>query len=317
VRPVSQRFLNFARTTFGGDRVEKGSVWDTVQRINDYLVHSGGFNYTRSPKALPEGMEVTEAFCMKTQEGYCRAFASAMAVLCRLNGIPSRVVTGYSPGLYSIADNAYVYKASDAHAWVEVYFDGYGWIMFDPTPTSRNRFDRPPATQFIAGAIDFLQELFVIDPSATQKTMLDALVRLWHWAQDNARPVSIGVGMALAGIIGIILIQRRLRRRRPGKRFDPENSIVVAYLRTQGLLRQLGFISETGDTARQLFDAAGQRFPWLVEPLGGLLPLYERAAYGGIAPLPAEAERANELLSQVDTLVHQELAERKRARRRR
>jgi hypothetical protein len=240
-----------------------------------------------------------------------------MAVLCRLNGIPSRVVTGYSPGLYSIADNAYVYKASDAHAWVEVYFDGYGWIMFDPTPTSRNRFDRPPATQFIAGAIDFLQELFVIDPSATQKTMLDALVRLWHWAQDNARPVSIGVGMALAGIIGIILIQRRLRRRRPGKRFDPENSIVVAYLRTQGLLRQLGFISETGDTARQLFDAAGQRFPWLVEPLGGLLPLYERAAYGGIAPLPAEAERANELLSQVDTLVHQELAERKRARRRR
>jgi hypothetical protein len=320
VRPISQRFVNFARTNFSAEKVVNGkkvfpSIWDKVQRINDYLVNTGGFNYDRKHQDPPEGMEVTEAFCFKTQQGYCRQFASAMAVLCRLNNIPARVVSGYSPGTYSLAENAYIYHQSNAHAWVEVYFDGYGWVMLDPTPTSRNRLDSPPASQLLASAVDFLQELFVIDPAATQKTMLEALLRVWKMAKDNALPVSVGAFLVVGGSLGIWLIRRRLARRRSGRRIAPENSVVVAYLRAQGLLNQLGFVSETGDTARQLFSAAQERFPWLADPLRGLLPLYERAAYSAAAPDRHEAERAAEYLLQVDALVKEELQARKREKR--
>jgi hypothetical protein len=321
VRPISQRLVNFARTKFGDAAIRGGqqsslSIWDKVERINDYLVSSGGFTYSRGAKQVPAGEEVTENFCFKSQSGYCREFASAMAVLCRINGIPARVVTGYSPGTYSLADNAYVYLNSNAHAWVEVYFDGYGWIMFDPTPTSRASLSRPAASRFLSDAVDFLQELFVIDPAATQKTILAALGRLWQTARDNALPVSVGLALVLGGSLGIWFIRRRFSRRRKGPRLVPENSVVVAYLRTQGLLRQLGFILETGDTARQLFAAAEDRFPWLAEPLDGLLPLYEKAAYSSLPPPPDEAERATELLARVDELVRAELLARKRERRR-
>jgi uncharacterized membrane protein YccC len=134
-------------------------------------------------------------------------------------------------------------------------------------------------------------------------------------AKDNALPVSVGAFLVVGGSLGIWLIRRRLARRRSGRRIAPENSVVVAYLRAQGLLNQLGFVSETGDTARQLFSAAQERFPWLADPLRGLLPLYERAAYSAAAPDRHEAERAAEYLLQVDALVKEELQARKREKR--
>jgi protein-glutamine gamma-glutamyltransferase len=66
--------------------------------------------------------------------GHCEYFASAMTVMLRALGIPARYVNGFQTGEYNDVGGDFIVRASDAHSWVEVYFPGYGWLEFDPTP---------------------------------------------------------------------------------------------------------------------------------------------------------------------------------------
>lgn len=83
----------------------------------------------------PSGRDVVDYALFESQIGDCDYFASAMAVLLRLADIPSRVVVGFHPSSLDPAGEAFVYRESDAHAWVEAFFPGYGWIPFEPTPS--------------------------------------------------------------------------------------------------------------------------------------------------------------------------------------
>ena len=73
-------------------------------------------------------------FLFERKQGHCEYFASSMAVMLRSLGIPSRVVTGFHSDEFNDITESYVVRAKNAHAWVEAYFPGYGWQMFDPTP---------------------------------------------------------------------------------------------------------------------------------------------------------------------------------------
>ena len=72
-------------------------------------------------------------FLESTRRGYCQQFSFAMAVLARLLGIPSRVAYGYTAGTVE-ASGAWLVSTHDAHAWPELYFQGLGWLRFEPTP---------------------------------------------------------------------------------------------------------------------------------------------------------------------------------------
>jgi protein-glutamine gamma-glutamyltransferase len=73
-------------------------------------------------------------FLFESRAGHCEYFASAMAVMLRTLGIPTREVNGFLPGEYNDLAGDYIVRASDAHSWVEVYFPNVGWLTFDPTP---------------------------------------------------------------------------------------------------------------------------------------------------------------------------------------
>ena len=73
-------------------------------------------------------------FLFERKQGHCEYFASAMAVMLRTIGIPSRVVNGFRGGEFNPVTGSYIIRARDAHSWVEAYFPGQGWISFDPTP---------------------------------------------------------------------------------------------------------------------------------------------------------------------------------------
>jgi protein-glutamine gamma-glutamyltransferase len=73
-------------------------------------------------------------FLFERRAGHCEYFAAAMTVMLRDLGIPARYVGGFLPGEFNDLGGDYIVRASDAHAWVEAYFPGYGWITFDPTP---------------------------------------------------------------------------------------------------------------------------------------------------------------------------------------
>ena len=109
-------------------RVIEGAqtAWDRAVAIMDYL--RGNMRYTLKPDMPPRGRDFVSHFLLDTREGYCSYYASAMAVMGRMAGLPTRYVEGYlaRPGVE-------VLTGENAHAWCEVYFRGVGWIPFDAT----------------------------------------------------------------------------------------------------------------------------------------------------------------------------------------
>ncbi len=104
-----------------------------VQRVERYLSPSNGFRYDQNPPASAYSLE---SFLFSSKRGYCQQFAGAMALLLRMGGVPARVATGFTTGKYDSATHQYVVSDLDAHSWVEVWFPGWGWVRFDPTPPS-------------------------------------------------------------------------------------------------------------------------------------------------------------------------------------
>ncbi len=107
------------------------SNFDKVKNIESYFKY--GFTYTLNPMVLPSNDEFVDFFIFESKEGYCSSFATAMAVLVRSIGLPARYVEGYVMPAKTIDDNLYEVRNSNAHSWVEVYFEGVGWISFEPT----------------------------------------------------------------------------------------------------------------------------------------------------------------------------------------
>jgi len=92
------------------------------------------FKYTMTPGSVPEGQDFVDYFLFDSQQGYCTYFASAFVVMCRAVGLPARYVEGFSMPSETNAYGVYEVRNSNAHAWAEVYFEGFGWMSFDPTP---------------------------------------------------------------------------------------------------------------------------------------------------------------------------------------
>ena len=106
------------------------TTFDAVRGVERYLERN--MRYDERP---PERQFPLESFLFRDKIGYCQHFSGAMALLLRMSGIPTRVVSGFSPGVRD-AENRDEYRIRDldAHSWVEVYFAGIGWVTFDPTP---------------------------------------------------------------------------------------------------------------------------------------------------------------------------------------
>src|SRR5262249_2692810 len=82
-----------------------------------------------------EANKPLEDFLFQGRRGHCLYFATAMAVMLREVGVPSRVVSGFAGGTYNSFGRFYAVRGRDAHAWVEARVDGEGWRSFDPTPS--------------------------------------------------------------------------------------------------------------------------------------------------------------------------------------
>jgi hypothetical protein len=105
--------------------------WDKLMAIKKYLEK---YEYSLDIPPLPDNIDAVDDFLFVTKKGYCEQFASAFAVMARIIGIPSRFITGYSPGDLNPWTGMYEVKVKNAHAWVEVYLEPVGWIPIDPTP---------------------------------------------------------------------------------------------------------------------------------------------------------------------------------------
>ena len=114
--------------------------YDAVARLENWFVASGGFRYSNQPTVIQPALV---GFVTQTRAGYCQYFAGAMTLMLRYLGIPARVAVGFAGGTYSAKSQSWLVTDRDAHAWVEVWFKGYGWLPFDPTPPAPG-FSRHP-----------------------------------------------------------------------------------------------------------------------------------------------------------------------------
>jgi transglutaminase-like putative cysteine protease len=105
--------------------------YDFVAAVKRFL--SRGYTYDEHP---PAARYPLESFLFTHKVGYCQQFSGAMAMLLRMGGIPARVAAGFTSGGFQNESHTWQVSDTDAHAWVEAWFPRYGWVRFDPTPTS-------------------------------------------------------------------------------------------------------------------------------------------------------------------------------------
>jgi hypothetical protein len=128
-------------TEYGGDRelaeyAEQicwgvRGYWDRIEAVFDHL-KNGDYRYSLKPGIAPDGDQL-KYFLFETKKGYCSYYAFAFALLLRSLGVPCRVAAGFFMDPSTGAFDYYPVRADMAHAWVEVWYPGYGWIDYDPT----------------------------------------------------------------------------------------------------------------------------------------------------------------------------------------
>ena len=105
--------------------------YDMAVAFEEYLRQ---FPYDDQISAPPPGQDPIEYFLFELQRGYCDYYATSMVLMLRSQGVPARWVQGYATGEYDPEAGAYLVRDTIAHSWPEVYFTGYGWLRFEPTP---------------------------------------------------------------------------------------------------------------------------------------------------------------------------------------
>jgi transglutaminase-like putative cysteine protease len=153
---VTDVYLGYAPLQFGQTIqlareivTEAGATtpYDQARAIESWL--RANITYNESIPQPPTDRDPVEWVLFDIREGYCNYYASAMVVMLRSLGIPSRMAAGFAQGEWDTAENAYLVRERDAHTWVEVYFPGYGWVEFEPTAAQApiDRGDESPQFQ--------------------------------------------------------------------------------------------------------------------------------------------------------------------------
>jgi hypothetical protein len=211
-------------------------VYDVAARIESFL-RGGLFTYNTNP---PTGRFPLVAFLLDDRSGYCQQFSGAMTLMLRMDGIPARVAAGFTSGLRERGSNRYQVSAREAHAWVEVFFPGIGWVPFDPTP-------RAPLS--IAGAAADTQmtpperaaALHRLLPVAAGSASARALPR--SGKRGGSHDALLLAGAAALALLTFLCVWRILRSRRrvaADPRGDPELAELTRALPRMGVALEPG-----------------------------------------------------------------------------
>jgi Transglutaminase-like superfamily len=293
---ATMRRTAYARTWRLAKALRAGvqTPFEYILAVNTYLQQ--GFGYSERPTPPPAGRAPLDAFLFDTKDGYCQHFSGAMALLLRMGGIPARVATGFSPGGFSERRDAWIVRDTDAHSWVEAWFDQLGWVTYDPTPDptpARSQIaalEAPPApipsspSDTAAGGGEGnaargpngLRADLLLDPLRASEDSATAGagggIAWWTWAV-------LGVAVALL-VVWLVVALRRYRRRLT----LPPLERALAEL--ESAMRRAGRPLKTGTTLRQLEQRLGAS-----ADAAAYLRALSASRYGGTAVTPTPAQR--------------------------
>lgn len=279
---VTQRTLDRATSIVGSYDAE--NPFDIAIAIQQEVRSS--IRYSLNIEAPPPGQDVVDYVLFDSRIGYCEYHASAMAVLLRAAGVPSRIVVGYHGVALDPATQSYVYRESDAHAWVEAYFPGYGWIPFEPTPSEPvreygvTRQTQSPTPEATFAPSPTPEPTATAAAEASPTAVLPAIDQVAPPANNDGSWVDwlpiVGFGGVVLGIIGIWAYWTvSMRGLSPAA----------------GLLRRLatfgawiGVRADPSMTPRELAAEIGRAVPAARQPARYVADLYAAERYGGRQP---------------------------------
>jgi hypothetical protein len=241
--------------------------------------------YNEDIDAPPGDQDVVDYVLFESKEGYCEYYASAMAVLLRAEGIPSRVVGGYFPAPYDPNEGGHLYREKNAHLWVEVFFPGYGWIPFEPT-ANRERLDygdltapaqepalptpAPTPPPVVAEPTPPPVAEIPQQPPMTPPDILSDPARLAGW-----------VGLALAAVIAVAAVAAATAWFVGFRGLSPVSSLYARALRAGGWL---GVPPRASLTPHEYADRVGRVVPSAQGPARVVAELYTQERYAGRRP---------------------------------
>ena len=259
------------------------------------LFHQDEFYYTLAPPPLGENS--VDDFLFDTKRGFCGHYAAAFATLMRAAGIPARVVTGYQGGTYNPYAGYWIVRQSNAHAWVEIWLAGQGWLRVDPTSAvAASRVELGLETlaenRLAAGWRANLPSL------EDWRLRLDALGQLWRRrilrfdqlaqfallerlgiSEPNAQKVVITMAAGLALAFGWLMWQLR-REQRP----QPKDPVVIAYRRLCKKLAAAGLPRRLNEGAEDYAARVARARPDLGDTVRALCGCYSQLRYAAPAP---------------------------------
>ncbi|GAA0134555.1 hypothetical protein YSY43_13950 [Paenibacillus sp. YSY-4.3] len=270
--------------------------YDAAMAVAKYLKQH--YSYNLNSAIPPADEDFADRFLFVDRQGYCDHFSTAMVVLLRSGEIPARWVKGFTPGERSKEEpDSYTISYADAHAWVEVYFPGEGWVPFDPTPgydsvmsasTGMGAQLLPVWIQKIAGSAQRL-------PTAIKSILDHGFLTLWESLAKAPLIWTAGLLVVWPSVWLILWIGRNssvwrnlltLRRMiaRPRSRFPDQRLLLhVADRVWQQIYRVYGNKPE-GMTAREYVDFLSAQEKANLGKLEEFVREWEILYYGGLRP---------------------------------
>ena len=266
--------------------VDAGSEADAVAAVERWLAANTRYDLTVARE--PEGVDAIDHFLFETRRGFCEHIASAMAVLLRSVGIPTRIVVGFGPGHRNPFTGYWEVRQSDAHAWVEVWYPEAGWLTYDPTfgvPAAEPSFaSRFPITEAVAAVGNFVRRQVPQPVKAAVGGAARAVV-------GGVRGI-VGAGPAVlvvpALVTVVVVLARRGRRRRRAR--GPTDPAGRAYQELVAALAASGRLHEPGDTPREVLAAARWWDPERLAAAELVVATFERSRWAPPEDRPDKVE---------------------------
>ncbi|HEX7615973.1 MAG TPA: DUF3488 and transglutaminase-like domain-containing protein [Thermoanaerobaculia bacterium] len=262
----------------------------------------------------PRGPNAVEDFVVNRRKGHCQTFATAMALLLREVGIPTRFVTGFLGGELGAFGRYVLVRGQNVHAWVEVWCgEARGWVTFDPTPPAgQPGLERVPLAERlrqVTDGLEFFYDRFVLSFSqGDQAEILRRLREAAGGALSALRHAGGGVSpflrrvpaAALAAAALLMAVLALLGRRALGVSWETRGlaPASAAYRRLQKALHRLGAPLSPASVPAETLAAAEALGPAAARPAEAIVRAYVRESFGGLAPAPGEEDRLKALLGE-------------------
>jgi len=255
--------------------------YDRAEAIESFL--RTNYRYAPVVRPPPPGRDPIDFFLFDLKEDFCEYFAGAMVMMLREVGIPARLVEGFTSGTFDPNLGKYVVKQINAHAWVEAYFPGYGWIEFEPTP-SETPFLRPEIAEALPEG--------ETDPATGQpldRDLGDSRIAELEaqFAEESGASGgdfgetagSTGDPTPAVGLVGLMLLAALAFVARFELRFRRESPVEAAWGKTRLLAAYVGHPSRSSETTYEFADALAQVIPEAREPIRTIAEARVRERY--------------------------------------